>query len=66
MTNLSAGEISKSRGPTATRIVRLAEVRALTGLSRSTVYERIRDGQFPKSVDLGGRCVGWLESEVLA
>ncbi|WP_126420477.1 helix-turn-helix transcriptional regulator [Asticcacaulis excentricus] len=50
----------------ATRIVRLPEVRALTGLSRSTVYERIREGQFPKPVGLGGRNVGWVEGEVMA
>ncbi|MDC7693471.1 AlpA family transcriptional regulator [Asticcacaulis sp. DXS10W] len=50
----------------AKRIVRLPEVKALTGLSRSTVYERIREGQFPKPVGLGGRNVGWVEGEVTA
>ncbi|WP_343685490.1 AlpA family transcriptional regulator [Asticcacaulis sp.] len=48
------------------RIVRLPEVKAITGLSRSTVYERIREGQFPKPVGLGGRNVGWVENEVVA
>lgn len=50
--------------PSAIRIVRLPEVKALTGLSRSTVYERIREGQFPRPVGLGGRNVGWVEGEV--
>lgn len=48
----------------ASRIVRLPEVCRLTGLSRSTVYERIREDRFPQPVNLGGRSVGWLEAEV--
>ncbi|WP_366941773.1 AlpA family transcriptional regulator [Asticcacaulis sp.] len=52
--------------PRAMRIVRLPEVKTLTGLSRSTVYERIREGGFPKPVGLGGRNVGWVEREVIA
>lgn len=46
------------------RIVRLPEVKTRTGLSRSTLYERMRDGLFPHTVGLGGRSVGWLESDV--
>lgn len=59
-------ENAVSQRPSAVRIVRLPEVKALTGLSRSTVYERIREGQFPKPVGLGGRNVGWVEGEVTA
>jgi prophage regulatory protein len=46
------------------RIVRLPEVKRLTGLSRSTIYLRISIGSFPRPVSLGGRAVGWLEAEV--
>jgi prophage regulatory protein len=35
-----------------------------TGLSRSTIYLRIAQGTFPKTVRLGGRAAGWLEVEV--
>jgi len=35
-----------------------------TGLSRSTIYQYIKDGVFPKPVPLGPRAVGWLESDV--
>ncbi|MCY4046115.1 MAG: AlpA family transcriptional regulator, partial [Cellvibrionales bacterium] len=35
-----------------------------TGLSRSTIYERMDEGTFPKQIQLGLRAVGWLESEV--
>ncbi len=45
-------------------ILRLPAVRAVTGLSRSTLYNRIAEGHFPAPISLGGRAVGWLESEV--
>jgi len=47
-----------------TTILRLPEVKARTGLSRSTVYLRISNGKFPKPVSLGGRAVGWVESDI--
>ncbi len=47
-----------------TRIIRLPEVKARTGQSRSTIYERIRQGLFPAGISLGGRCIGWLESDI--
>jgi len=45
-------------------ILRLPAVKACTGLSRSTIYLRVAEGAFPKPVSLGGRAVGWLESEI--
>lgn len=48
----------------ATSILRLPTVKARTGLSRSTIYLRVSQGTFPKPVCLGGRAVGWVESEV--
>ena len=45
-------------------ILRLPEVKRSTGLSRSTIYLRIAQDTFPKPVSLGGRAVGWLESEI--
>lgn len=46
------------------RILRLADVKDRTGLSRSTIYLNINNGGFPRPINLGGRCVGWLESEI--
>lgn len=46
------------------KLLRLPEVKARTGLSRSTLYALIRQGDFPHHVPLGLRCVGWLESEI--
>jgi len=45
-------------------ILRLPKVKAITGLSRSTIYLRMSDGTFPKHISLGSRAVGWLRSEV--
>ena len=47
------------------KILRLKDVMITTGLSRSTIYSYISEGIFPKSVTLGSRAVGWVESEVL-
>ena len=49
----------------SSRIIRLPKTKYLTGLSRSTIYKRISEEDFPKQVNLGGRSVGWVESEVL-
>lgn len=46
------------------RILRLAEVKLRTGLSRSTIYLAIKNDLFPKPIKLGMRSVGWLESEI--
>jgi prophage regulatory protein len=45
-------------------ILRLPAVIKRTGLSRSSIYLRISQGEFPKAVSLGGRAVGWLEEEI--
>jgi prophage regulatory protein len=45
-------------------ILRLPNVKASTGLSRSTIYLRISQGTFPRPVKLGGRAVGWVQTEV--
>ena len=47
-----------------TRFLRRPEVMARTGLSRSTIQVRLAEGRFPRPVLLGGRAVGWIESEV--
>ena len=49
---------------TPMQILRLKQVAEITGLKRSSVYDRIADGLFPIQFPLGGRAVGWLASEV--
>jgi prophage regulatory protein len=48
----------------ANTILRLPDVKARTGLSRSTIYLRVSQGVFPKPISLGGRAVGWVEEDV--
>ena len=48
----------------AYQILRLPQVKTQTGLSRSSIYQRIAEGTFPRQVNLGGRAVGWLSSSV--
>lgn len=48
----------------ANKILRLPDVIARTGLSRSTIYLRISERQFPRSITLGPRAVGWLEADI--
>lgn len=43
------------------RLIRLPEVLAKTGLSRSRLYA---DGDFPRRVRLGERGVAWVEEEI--
>jgi|GEM_PF-1198894 Predicted transcriptional regulator len=44
--------------------IRLPEVKAVTGLSKTTIYELIRVKDFPAPVRLGPRVVAWVKSEV--
>ncbi|GGE41418.1 helix-turn-helix transcriptional regulator [Actibacterium pelagium] len=46
------------------RILRRPEVEARIGLSRSTLYKMMSDGDFPRPIRLGKRAVGWRESDI--
>lgn len=58
---------------TAITILRRKQVEARTGLSRSTIYAKMRrnpqrpsdyDPTFPKPVSVGAKAVGWIEAEI--
>ena len=46
------------------KFLRLPQVKATTGLSKSTIYARIAEGTFPKQIALGPRLVVWVESDI--
>ena len=56
------------------RFIRLPEVLSRTGLGRTSVYRKMAEGTFPKSLKLGGppkdpeafdsRAVAWIEDEI--
>lgn len=61
--------------PTALTIIRRKQVEARTGLSRSTIYAKLRhnprrpgdfDPTFPKPISVGVKAVGWIEGEIEA
>ena len=46
------------------KLLRLPEVKATTGLSKSSIYARISEGTFPKQIPLGPRLVVWVEADI--
>lgn len=48
------------------KLLRRPAVESLTGLSRSTIYQWMKEGRFPRPVKLGMRLVAWRESDVVA
>ncbi len=56
------------------RFIRLNEVLSRTGFGRTSIYRKMEEGTFPKSLKLGGppkdpsifdsRAVAWIEDEV--
>lgn len=48
----------------STRLIRLDEVKRRTGFKKSSIYNRVAEGTFPRPVNLGARAVAWVEDEV--
>ncbi len=49
------------------QILRIGQVLCMTGLSKTTLWRRVRAGEFPAPVRLGGprsRAVGWRRADV--
>jgi len=36
----------------------------MVGMSAPTLWRRVKDKSFPQPISLGGRSIGWLQSEV--
>ncbi|KWF06419.1 helix-turn-helix transcriptional regulator [Burkholderia pseudomultivorans] len=45
-------------------ILRRGQVEREVGLKRSTIYQRMQEGTFPRSIRLGERAVGWRASDI--
>ena len=48
------------------KVLRLPDVLERVGLSKSTLWRLINDGEFPEPIKLGPRASGWIEEEVVA
>ncbi|WP_321907919.1 helix-turn-helix transcriptional regulator [Paraburkholderia sp. J11-2] len=45
-------------------ILRRGQVEREVGLKRSTIYQRMQEGTFPRPIRLGERAVGWRASDI--
>ena len=61
-------ELKRTSSPSQTvpRIIRLGEVRRLTGLSAQTLWRWEQSGIFPPRLKLGPQAIGWYEADVRA
>lgn len=50
----------------AEALLRLRTVEAITGLSRSTIYAKLKAREFVEPVRLGARCTRWRAGDVQA
>ena len=46
------------------QLLRLKQVITKTGMSRSNIYKKMMEGNFPRSLKLGIRTSAWLESDI--
>lgn len=46
------------------QILKLPEVKRITGLSGSSIYRGAASGTFPKPIKLGARSSGFIKSEI--
>jgi prophage regulatory protein len=47
-------------------IYRISVVKNIIGLCRSSIYNQISQGIFPKPISIGARAVGWIDFEIQA
>lgn len=50
----------------ANRYLRRTEVEALIGLSRSTIYRMMDEGEFPRPIRLTRKAVAWKDADIAA
>lgn len=48
------------------QFLRIQDLEQMIGLSKSTIYNKIELGEFPKQIKLSNRAVGWCSDEVQA
>lgn len=48
------------------RLLRISQVKEMTGLGKSMIYRMIGQGRFPKQFKPGGAASRWSETEVQA
>jgi len=46
------------------KLLRINDVRLVTGLSPASIYKGMAAGEFPRSVAISARARGWLDSDI--
>ena len=46
-------------------LIRMPQVITLTGMARSTIYARMKEGDFPRPLKLSIRHVAWHKQDIL-
>ena len=49
---------------TISRFLRRRDVEKMTGLSKSTIYAKMANEEFPRPIRLGARSVAWVEHHI--
>jgi prophage regulatory protein len=57
-------EIKNGTGPD--QLIRLSQVINLVGLKRSWIYQRTKEGKFPRPIKIGSRASVWTQISVAA
>lgn len=58
--------MSEVHTPEVQKFYRMDDVCDLTGCSRSTIYELIERGQFPRGVKIAPKAVAWPAADIAA
>ena len=48
------------------KLLRINDIKNITSMSNSTIYELIKADEFPRPKRIGKRAVGWLENDIQA
>jgi prophage regulatory protein len=51
--------------PPRDRLLRLGDVESLTATKKSTIYKLMKEGKFPKCINITRRMAAWSEAAVL-
>jgi len=46
------------------KLFRLADVIGIVGLSKATIYKKIKEGTFPAPLKLGAKASGWRSTDL--
>ena len=55
---------SENNQTVAQRLIRRKEVQDKTGLGTSSIYAMMKQGKFPKAINISERRVAWIESDI--